>query len=71
MNVQNDSLHVLESNLYLCFRLKNMHVSYGKIFEEITVVIRNSHLVNLLMCEIADWMPEEDKSNQFLDMGTA
>ncbi|GIZ03602.1 eukaryotic translation initiation factor 3 subunit H [Caerostris extrusa] len=50
--------------------LKNINVQYSEMFEEITVIIRNSHLVNLLMCEIADIMPEQE-TNQFLDLGTA
>ena len=66
-------LKVYNLFIYLSFshRLKNLNVTYSKIFEEIRVIIRNSHLVNLLMCEIADHAPEDDKSNQFLDMGTA
>ena len=39
------------------------------MFEEIPVVIKNSHLVNALLCEIEEQMPEQEKFN-FLDLAT-
>ncbi|KAG8179752.1 hypothetical protein JTE90_025084 [Oedothorax gibbosus] len=68
--LSNTAMKLYKEGEFTLDMLKNLHVSYSKMFEEIEVIIRNSHLVNLLMCEIADWMPENE-SNQFLDMGTA
>ncbi|GFU90775.1 eukaryotic translation initiation factor 3 subunit H [Trichonephila clavipes] len=69
--LSNTAMKLYKEGEFTLDMLKNLHVSYSKMFEEITVIIRNSHLVNLLMCEIADWMPSDQESNQFLDMGTA
>lgn len=69
--LSNTAMKLYKEGEFSLDMLKSLNVTYSKIFEEITVVIRNSHLVNLLMCEIADYAPEEDRSNQFLDMGTA
>lgn len=69
--LSNTAMKLYKEGEFSLDMLKNLNVTYSKIFEEIRVIIRNSHLVNLLMCEVADHAPEEDKSNQFLDMGTA
>lgn len=49
--------------------LQKHNMSFDKFFEEIPVVIKNSPLTNLLICEMQKQMaPDEGK--QFLDMGT-
>jgi len=46
------------------------YVSYEKMFVEVPVVIKNSHLINVLLCELTDLM-KEDISTKFLDLGTS
>jgi len=50
--------------------IRNAKLSFGNMFEEIKVVIKNSHLVNVLCCELSDSIPEE-KGNQYLNLATA
>lgn len=50
--------------------LKNCHMSYQKIFTEIPVVVKNSHLINAMLCELSEYVAD-DEGKQFLDMGTA
>jgi len=49
--------------------LRGNHMSFDKFFEEIPVFIKNSYLVNTLLCELeADMAVDEGK--QLFDMGT-
>jgi len=48
--------------------LKNNKMSFEKFFEEIPIFIRNSHLVNALLCKLDSEMPVE-AGKQFMDMG--
>uniref|UniRef100_A0A6G1SI41 Eukaryotic translation initiation factor 3 subunit H n=1 Tax=Aceria tosichella TaxID=561515 RepID=A0A6G1SI41_9ACAR len=49
--------------------LQKHNMSFDKFFEEIPIVIKNSSLTNLLVCEMQKHLaPDEGK--QFLDMGT-
>jgi len=48
--------------------LRNNHMSFDKFFEEIPVVIKNSHLINALLCEL-DEEVAVDCGKQLLDMG--
>lgn len=50
--------------------LRNLKVSYENLLMEVPVVIKNSPLTNILMCELSDLIPPEQGSN-FLDLGTA
>ena len=47
------------------------NISFEKMFEEIPVVVKNSHLVNALLCEI-DESPKsrEEETCNFLDLAT-
>jgi len=49
--------------------LKANQMSFDKFFQEIPIEIKNSHLVNALLCEFDESMPV-DEGKQFLDMGT-
>ena len=49
--------------------LRNSHMSFENFFEEIPIIIQNSHLVNSLMLELEDEMPV-DTGKQVFDMGT-
>ena len=51
------------------FRIKQAGLSYESMFEEVPVTIRNSHLVNSLLCEVEDSATSENKYN-FLDLST-
>lgn len=48
--------------------IKNNKMSFEKFFEEIPIFIRNSHLVNALLCKMDAEMPIE-AGKQFMDMG--
>jgi len=48
--------------------IRTHHMSFDKFFEEIPVVIKNSHLINALLCELEQQMPV-DCGKQLLDMG--
>ena len=39
------------------------------MFEEVPVVIKNSHLVNTMLCEVEEMTPSNDKYS-FLDLAT-
>ncbi|XP_003737547.1 eukaryotic translation initiation factor 3 subunit H [Galendromus occidentalis] len=55
---------------YTLDSFKNNKCSYSELFEEIPVQIRNSHLMNLLQCELSEMVPSH-VGKQFLDMSTA
>lgn len=48
--------------------LRKHHMSFEKFFEEIPVVIKNSHLITALLCEFEEGM-QVDTGKQFLDKG--
>ncbi|XP_013405028.1 eukaryotic translation initiation factor 3 subunit H [Lingula anatina] len=50
--------------------IKEMGISFENMFEEIPVVMKNSHLVNALLCEIQEIAPEAEHY-QSLDLATA
>ena len=49
--------------------LRSNKMSFDKFFEEIPIKIKNSHLVNALMCSLDEQLPV-DEGKQFLDLGT-
>ncbi|KAG1654559.1 Eukaryotic translation initiation factor 3 subunit H [Nymphon striatum] len=51
-------------------RLKSVNLDFKNMFEEIKVVIRNSHLINSLLCEISETIPEE-QGFHFFDLATS
>ena len=54
---------------FLLHRVTSKRLNFQSMFEEIPVVIKNSHLVNALLTEVEESMPEQDKYN-FLDLAT-
>nr|SVE70442.1 EOG090X06SH [Daphnia similis]SVE71697.1 EOG090X06SH [Daphnia similis]SVE72328.1 EOG090X06SH [Daphnia similis] len=50
--------------------LKTHHLSFESLYQEIRLVIHNSHLVNALLCELSEMVPSYEGS-QYLDLGTA
>ena len=55
-------------NIFL-YSVKKSKMSFDNMFEEVPVVVKNSHLVNALCCEIEDRTAVEDKF-QLLDLAT-
>lgn len=50
--------------------LRNLKISYEKLFVEIPIHIKNSPLTNIMMSELNEMIPEESGTH-FLDLGTA
>ena len=48
--------------------LRNNKMSFEKFFEEIPIIIKNSHLINALLCEVEEQMAPEC-GKQLLDLG--
>ena len=49
--------------------IKEAKMSFEKMFEEIPVIIKNSHLVNSMLCELDDTISENQMFDH-LDLGT-
>merc|ERR1711976_328585 len=49
--------------------VKGSGISFESMFEEVPVVVKNSHLVNTLLCELEEMSPSENQHN-FLDLAT-
>jgi len=65
-----EALNLCRDAEYTLDSFKNNKCSYSELFEEIPVTIRNSHLMNMLLCELSDLVPSH-AGKQFLDMSTA
>nr|CAG4637032.1 EOG090X06SH [Ceriodaphnia reticulata]SVE72955.1 EOG090X06SH [Ceriodaphnia reticulata] len=50
--------------------IKTHHLSFESLYQEIRLVIHNSHLVNALLCELSEMVAPYEGS-QYLDLGTA
>jgi len=50
--------------------IKTHHLSFESLYQEIRLVIHNSHLVNALLCELSEMVPSYEGC-QYLDLGTA
>jgi len=50
--------------------LKNIKVSHDSLFQEVPIVVKNSHLVNELLLELSEQVPS-DVGSSFLDLGSA
>ena len=50
--------------------IRNLKVSHDNLFQEVPIVIKNSHLVNELLLELSEQIPVE-VGTQFLDLGSA
>lgn len=49
--------------------IKETNISFEKMFEEIPIYIKNSHLTNALLCEIEEKTPAQESYN-YLDLAT-
>ena len=50
--------------------IRNLKVGHDNLFQEVPIVIKNSHLVNELLLELSEQIPVEVGS-QFLDLGSS
>ncbi len=51
--------------------IRALKVSYDSLFQEVPIVVKNSHLVNELLLELSEQIPVQEAGTQFLDLGTA
>ena len=56
--------------MLLCFSISKSGINFQAMFEEVPVVVKSSHLVNAMLCEVEEQMPQEEKYN-FLDLATS
>uniref|UniRef100_A0A2P2HXY0 Eukaryotic translation initiation factor 3 subunit H n=2 Tax=Hirondellea gigas TaxID=1518452 RepID=A0A2P2HXY0_9CRUS len=64
-----ESISVLQEREYTPDVLRKLKLSHDNLFTEVKVVIKNSHLINALQCELYEQMPGHEAS-QFLDLGS-
>ncbi|KAL7630729.1 UNVERIFIED_CONTAM: hypothetical protein RMT77_019061 [Armadillidium vulgare] len=64
-----EAISVVQERDYTPEVLRKMRLGYENLFQEIKVVIKNSHLLNTLLCELFEMMPSTE-GQQFLDLGT-
>jgi len=50
--------------------IKTNKLSFESMFDEIPVIVKNSHLCNALLCELTEMIPDH-QGNQYLDLGAA
>jgi translation initiation factor 3 subunit H len=50
--------------------LRNLKIGYESLFLEVPIVVKNSHLTNIMLSELIEMIPEE-QGTKFLDLGTA
>nr|CAG4643978.1 EOG090X06SH [Lepidurus arcticus] len=50
--------------------IKQLKLSFENLYQEVRLVVHNSHLVNALLSELTELVPPEDGC-QYLDLGTA
>ena len=63
------SIYLNKCLLCLCFSVKKAGLSFEEMFEEVPLVIKNSHLTNALCCELEEVSPPENPYD-FLDLAT-
>jgi len=64
----NTAMKLCKEGEFTADTLRSNHMSFEKFFEEIPLVIKNSHLINALVCELESETPV-DCGKQLLDMG--
>ncbi|XP_002737572.1 eukaryotic translation initiation factor 3 subunit H-like [Saccoglossus kowalevskii] len=61
-------MHMYKEGDFTPESIKKSSLSYEQMFEEIPIVIKNSHLINTLLCEIENKSPP--KEGNFLNLAT-
>ena len=64
------TIQLYKSGDFTADNIKDLKVTHDSLFEEVPIVIKNSHLVNELLLELSEQLPVESGC-QFLDLGTA
>lgn len=64
-----EAINVIQERDYTPDVLRRLKLGHDNLFTEIRVVIRNSHLINILQCELYEQMPGQEAC-QFLDLGS-
>lgn len=64
-----EAINVIQERDYTPDVLRKLKLGHDNLFTEIKIVIKNSHLVNILQCELYEQMPGPEAS-QILDLGT-
>ncbi|GLG95760.1 hypothetical protein R5R35_008653 [Gryllus longicercus] len=64
------AIQMYKENEFAPENLRNLKVGYETLFVEVPIVIKNSHLTNIMLLELSEMIPEEEGS-KFLDLGTA
>ena len=64
------TIQLYKSGDFTADNIKDLKVTHDSLFEEVPIVIKNSHLVNELLLELSEQIPIE-AGCQFLDLGTA
>ena len=64
------AMELYKAGDFLPEAIKNLKVSYDSFFQEVPIVVKNSHLVNELLLELSEQVPVQ-AGTQFLDLGTA
>ncbi len=52
---------ISDKSLFCVFRLKKASMGYENMFEEVPIVIKNSHLISVLLWELEDKSTAADK----------
>jgi len=69
LHARNDGDVNNSRHFFTACRIRQAGLSFEAMFEEVPILIRNSHLVNALLCEVEEETPTETKYN-FLDLST-
>ena len=64
------TIQLYKSGDFTAEKIKDLKVTHDQLFEEVPIIIKNSHLVNELLLELSEQIPIE-AGCQFLDLGTA
>ncbi|XP_064624831.1 eukaryotic translation initiation factor 3 subunit H-like [Lineus longissimus] len=64
-------MELYESTDFSPESIKASKMSFNKMFQEIPVVLRNSHLCNVLLCDLEEMAPSAPQTTQFLDLATS
>ena len=64
------TIQLYKSGDFTAESIKDLKVTHDQLFEEVPIIIKNSHLVNELLLELSEQIPIE-AGCQFLDLGTA
>jgi len=62
-------MDLYKENIFTADKMAESKINFENIYEEVPIVVKNSHLMNALCCEMED-RNEENNSFPFLDLAT-